>query len=944
MPFGEASCYWYHVTRGVGLPEESGRVFKEAIIVGTIVETLARFLKYLIPSVSAKIIASVILLLAAGILRKLGVWRKIRALLIRLRIVNKLDEIHKAHYEQEHWYLVRFQEIVERNRWDPNKYIRPDLKVKPSRHTRISPRLVLLDGRDIQSDSPIAPQDLKISTRKTASLLTIVQDLKMVVLLGDPGSGKTVCLLQAGTDMATRGMLSSSVSPKLPVYIPLSEYTAQQDDGSPEDVGNFIVMQLRSQLSGSMSDEFISRFDVLKRDGRFLFIFDAMDEMPRSDYYPRFYRLCEFAQRNSNNLFLFSCRFLDYIDDPAFAFSQAILSPFSETQIAEMLRRYLGKEFRHFKTAEFLSDRGIGLKSRSPFFVSLVAACKRAGVEPGSTWDALIENYVDVALDECRDYLNLSASESEWRILRRDTLKWLSELAFELAEQRATGTKADGSLVERTLASYDNRAKLMDVAQRAGIIKSLSDPGSVKFYHHKLQEFFAAKRLVTLYEESKIDLGELTDDIWWQEVLIMSAGLVPDPDGLILGLLPHLDSSERFAYSDIGKDFNRVILVIGCYFAARKRVHLETARLLKGYMQRYLSRGNILQKVRMLRLVSLFGDRELLEDARRCLKHSSSWVRETALLAIAESITYIPASARSMWREILKPSFAGVAFRMKLRDIPILWRNPSIRRFIPLLVLLITYRSIVSGGVYLCGLCAFIFLWYIGLWGAPFFAILFAVLAPVWYCFFLKRWALPISRGVVQKLAPGREPYHSFNATCVNTLIVAVLPLWILSLGIHYLAEYLGGILLVLASLGLFLLEVVMLAMLIPLLYKWWSHVLEKKGVESIPPKEWAELFGKAGVEFKRYRAITFVDPSGMSMQEREQTALSILDEIERCPFPDLRADGIEALLGFLPLGESVLSRLAKLNEKEPSVDVRTKGWQVYEQIDLSLRRAGKEE
>jgi hypothetical protein len=905
---------------------------------------ISKLFNDLAPSVLNEILVSAVLLLIATILAKFGVWRKIRGLLIRLRIVDKLDEIHKVHYQQDRWYLTHFLEIVEKNRWDPNKYVRPDFKVKPWKRTTISPRLVLLDGRDIQKDSPQKAKVSKISGRTVSSLLNTVQDLKKVVVLGDPGSGKTVCLLQAGIDLATRGMLSGSVSPKIPIYIPLSEYTTQQNDCAPEDIGKFIVMQLRSQLSGSMSEEFISRFDALRRDGRFLFIFDAMDEMPRSDYYPRFYRIWEFVQRNNNNLFLFSCRFLDYIDDPAFAFSQAILSPFSETQIAEMLKRYLGKEYKHFKTREFIADQEIGVQSRNPFFVSLIAACKRGGVEPGSSWDTLIHNYVDVTLDETRDYFNISASDSDWRALRRDTLKWLSDLAFELTKQRATGTKAEGSLVDRTLISYDNGTKLMDVAQRAGIIKPLADPGSIKFYHHKLQEFFAAMHLVSLDKESQINISELTDDIWWQEVMIMSAGLVPDPDDLIIGLLPDLESPERFAYN-IGKDFNRVVLAVKCYFAAKKRVHLETARLLKGYLRRYLSGGNILQRVRILRLVSQFGDRELLDEARRCLEDPSSWVRETALLAIAETIIYVPGSARFVWRDILQPGFAEVVFRMKMRDIPTIWRNPSIRRFTPLLVLLIAYKSVISIGVYLCALCVFALLWYFGIWGIPFFAVLFAVLTPAYYQIVGKNWAMPIARGVMDKFAPGMEPSMNFNFATIGILITVILPLWVLSIGVHFLAEYLGGILLVLASFGLLLLDIILLVILFPLFQRWSLYILELRGSRIIMPRDkFAEQFIKAEDEFKSYKHLRFVDPTGMVLQEREQTALNMLDEIESCPFPDLRMNGIETLLDFLPLGECVLTRLAKLNENEPNVDVRTKGWQIYEQIELSLRRTSKEE
>ena len=67
--------------------------------------------------------------------------------------------------------------------------------------------------------------------------------------------------------------------------------------------------------------------------------------------------------------------------------------------------------------------------------------------------------------------------------------------------------------------------------------------------------------------------------------------------------------------------------------------------------------------------------------------------------------------------------------------------------------------------------------------------------------------------------------------------------------------------------------------------------------------------------------------------------AMQLINELKVIKLPDIRENYIGKLLDFLPLDSEVLNCLYDFLKQETYIRVLTKGWQVYEQIDLSIRR-----
>lgn len=92
---------------------------------------------------------------------------------------------------------------------------------------------------------------------------TPLRDLQRVVLLGEPGSGKTTTLLQLAVDLAREAQNDSD---NLPVFVPLRQF-----DGT-SSFENFVKAQMHTLQS---------QYETLLQSGKLIFLLDALNEMPR---------------------------------------------------------------------------------------------------------------------------------------------------------------------------------------------------------------------------------------------------------------------------------------------------------------------------------------------------------------------------------------------------------------------------------------------------------------------------------------------------------------------------------------------------------------------------------------------------------------------------------------------------------------------------------------
>lgn len=125
-----------------------------------------------------------------------------------------------------------------------------------------------------------------------------LRELRRVVLLGEPGAGKTTTLLQLTVDLAKEAQKDAQA--KLPVFIPLRAFQGDMP----------FVEFIRGQMATLQS-----QYERLLGEGRLVLLLDALNEMPRlsPDRRDLVAEVRDYLRDKPN--WMVSCRVRDYQED-----------------------------------------------------------------------------------------------------------------------------------------------------------------------------------------------------------------------------------------------------------------------------------------------------------------------------------------------------------------------------------------------------------------------------------------------------------------------------------------------------------------------------------------------------------------------------------------------------------------------------------------------------
>jgi hypothetical protein len=103
---------------------------------------------------------------------------------------------------------------------------------------------------------------------------------RVVLLQGDPGSGKSIALRHVARVMARKAMSSRRVNTVIPIYINLKSL---KPDGRPIDanmIEAYVLSSLREKSTADLDRFLDAEFSLGITEGTWLFLFDSFDEIP----------------------------------------------------------------------------------------------------------------------------------------------------------------------------------------------------------------------------------------------------------------------------------------------------------------------------------------------------------------------------------------------------------------------------------------------------------------------------------------------------------------------------------------------------------------------------------------------------------------------------------------------------------------------------------------
>jgi hypothetical protein len=190
--------------------------------------------------------------------------------------------------EKERAYLLAFEgylEDLDRSlRYSDHEYT--PLAADYVGESRVSLRFRFRES-SAQDQLGLTRRDI-ISAKDTRHVNDIVSFLKRtkrpVILLGEPGSGKSVTLRHAALEATRSENSRKRVWGAIPLYLQLGAYSQTNGEGQPIRIIDFIRYQLEQVIPGGQNIG--DSLDAILRKGRALILLDAMDEMPSADFQP----------------------------------------------------------------------------------------------------------------------------------------------------------------------------------------------------------------------------------------------------------------------------------------------------------------------------------------------------------------------------------------------------------------------------------------------------------------------------------------------------------------------------------------------------------------------------------------------------------------------------------------------------------------------------------
>ncbi len=411
------------------------------------------------------------------------------------------------------------------------------------------------------------------STRQP--VLDLLRDHDGLILLGDPGAGKTTFLKFLALALATGQGEVLGLGDRLPVLVPLAPYAEALAKGGDLPLLDFFARYFRERNVDLPLEEILT---PALAQGKVFLLLDGLDEVRNPAHrHLLVERVKDFYSfhKDAGNKFVLTSRIVGYreVRPEASGLAEATLVDLEEEEIEGFIQKWTAALERAASGATGVAELdaarereellaavhgnpGVRALATNPLLLTILAVMKRQGVSLPERRAALYQTCVETLLR----HWNLARSLSGRSVAVLDEveiLKILAPLALWMHETSpGIGLVGEWDLRHKLEDLYRERKNvdaegaarqfLEDVHKGTAL---LVDRGGKRygFLHLTFQEYLAGMALAKLAEQEVgplVDaLAAHVDDAAWREVLLLAVGylgIVQKRDGAAAAVLEEL--------------------------------------------------------------------------------------------------------------------------------------------------------------------------------------------------------------------------------------------------------------------------------------------------------------------------------------------------------------------------------------------------------------------
>ena len=400
--------------------------------------------------------------------------------------------------------------------------------------------------------------------KQSVAVPEAMQSTKRLVVLGDPGCGKTTLLKYLALTFAAEKSEErlSLQEERVPIFLrlwDLGTYLAQNEQSSESEEAAQVLGCIEERVK-TMNVDLPDRFLIeALRAGDCILLFDGLDEVAEINHRVRAAQaIGAFVEAYPENRYVVTARIQGYRGVPPFSggFEEAYVNDFSDEDVSAFIQSWYKavrgtltspiEQLRADESSQDLqrvveSNPKIRELAKNPLLLSTIALVHYNRIR-------LPERRAEL-YDECTAFLlgfwdytkGLDADEkiySEIGHFGRDAKRELLEpIALWFHQQGQSGFMADRETLQSKLAEelqqmtgYADMEKMRRVAsifldlacERSGLLIE-REKDYFAFSHLTFQEYLAARRLAYSKDYIEFILNHLHES-WWHEVILLTVG------------------------------------------------------------------------------------------------------------------------------------------------------------------------------------------------------------------------------------------------------------------------------------------------------------------------------------------------------------------------------------------------------------------------------------